>query len=224
MIVGVMWRHVFSSWFIAGESSQWRRLWTPYAFKDIVKRVHNSWPEKNEGTYGCKTRYSGIVARFATIGQPITRCRHRFWNKYASFWTCVQRRSTRPVPGVLCLLRPHHPAPLRGEKQESERKQTKTVGGCFLSLSLFLSFSLSLSTPRDFHTPGLLSLQLLFRTNYLLWWIPLFVILEWCIVRFLNFAVISLCCVSYISTSVEYFLYSCFLWRFPCNVRSLVIF
>ena len=187
-------------------------------------RVHNSWPEKNEGTYGCKTRYSGIVARFATIGQPITRCRHRFWNKYASFWTCVQRRSTRPVPGVLCLLRPRHPAPLRGEKQESERKQTKTVGGCFLSLSLFLSFSLSLSTPRDSHTPGLLSLQLLFRTNYLLWWIPLFVILEWCIVRFLNFAVISLCCVSYISTSVEYFLYSCFLWRFPCNVRSLVIF
>ena len=144
-----MWRHVFSSWFIAGESSQWRRLWTPYAFKDIVKRVHNSWPEKNEGTYGCKTRYSGIVARFATIGQPITRCRHRFWNKCASFWTCVQRRSTRPVPGVLCLLRPRHPAPLRGEKQESERKQTKTVGGCFLSLSLFLSFSLFLSQPLE---------------------------------------------------------------------------
>ena len=101
-----------------------------------------------------------------------------------------------------------------------KREKADENGRRLLSLSL----SLSLSTPRDFHTPGLLSLQLLFRTNYLLWWIPLFVILEWCIVRFLNFAVISLCCVSYISTSVEYFLYSCFLWRFPCNVRSLVIF
>lgn len=144
MVAGITWRHVFSSWFIAGESShfRWQRLWSLYAFKDIVKRVHNGWLEKNEGTYGCKARYSGIVARFATIGQPITRCRYRFWNKCASFWTCAQRRSTRPVPGVLCLLRPRHPAPLRGEKQESERKQTKTFGRRMLSLSQPLEISI----------------------------------------------------------------------------------